>query len=478
MDRLHYLNIRPDGRLQRAGAHPTLPRDVDSQLAVLKQRKKLVLYFHGGLVNEASGIAGAEALLPVLDDGQDRHAIFVIWETGFVETIRAHAIQILSSVFFKKLRDLVLGNVLKQLGGGGKGAGGEAISPEKAAKVITDDVTAKKLETQARGAAAIMSEQDLEQQRATIEANIEEDLQADPSIAQSLEDPDEANKLLRPEVKAQMAQAEAKGLIGSLKLITAAAGVVVNVIRRYLRKRDHGLHATVVEEILRQIYVADLGEAIWGEMKTSAKSMWSSNAGVPNESLFGARLLLDGIVKLQQSTGLKVDLIGHSAGAIAILELLNAAEAAGLHFKPNHIVFLAPACTTENLVNGLARKAQSFETFRMFTMKDDLEAKDTLVTAVPALYPSSLLYFISGVLEKESDFPIAGMRRFGTGKDPYTGGVFAESEQFFSEAGRDRMVQAITDGAATDGLRCDSIHHGGFVDPQVMRDSLSFIVKN
>lgn len=60
--------------------------------------------------------------------------------------------------------------------------------------------------------------------------------------------------------------------------------------------------------------------------------------------------------------------------------------------------------------------------FRMYSMNDKFESKDTLVRNVPVLgdltwfYPRSLLYLISGILEKDADgdvvdAAIAGLQR-------------------------------------------------------------------
>ena len=49
-----------------------------------------------------------------------------------------------------------------------------------------------------------------------------------------------------------------------------------------------------------------------------------------------------------------------------------------------------------------------FKKFRMFTMTDELEKEDDC----KAIYPASLLYLISGILEDRDDTPIAGMMRF------------------------------------------------------------------
>ena len=45
----------------------------------------------------------------------------------------------------------------------------------------------------------------------------------------------------------------------AMAFLANLARIVIRVIRRYIRKREHGLLATTVEEILREFYVAEIG---------------------------------------------------------------------------------------------------------------------------------------------------------------------------------------------------------------------------
>src|SRR5205814_1131138 len=73
-----------------------------------------------------------------------------------------------------------------------------------------------------------------------------------------------------------------------------------------------------------------------------------------------------------------------------------------------HVVFLAPACTFDDFASVAARHAEMWETFRLFAMTDDAERADALV---PAIYPRSLLYLVSGVLESNAAEPLVGLER-------------------------------------------------------------------
>jgi hypothetical protein len=144
------------------------------------------------------------------------------------------------------------------------------------------------------------------------------------------------------------------------------------------------------------------------------------------------------------------------------------------------VVFMAPAVTTELFAQTVQQFGSRIREIRMFTMKDELEKKDQLI---PVVYPHSLLYFISGVLEDESDKPVLGMHRYFTGgasfySDPLSGIPAAKS---FLSAGRDRVALSVTTGVA--GMETDSVSHGGFDDseagkPRKTIDSVNHILKN
>jgi len=110
----------------------------------------------------------------------------------------------------------------------------------------------------------------------------------------------------------------------------------------------------------------------------------------------------------------RILLVGHSAGAIFIGELLKAADERGIDRK-FEVVFLAPAVRMDRFASTLDNNFARVAAFRMFTMTDDNERKDVLVPQVAFFYPCSLLYFISGVLESIIDCPLVGMDRFYRG---------------------------------------------------------------
>jgi len=73
------------------------------------------------------------------------------------------------------------------------------------------------------------------------------------------------------------------------------------------------------------------------------------------------------------------------------------------------VIFLAPAVTYDQFDATLANHQSRIAHFRSFGMTDDWEIADRLL---PVVYPRSLLYFVSGLLEETIDEPLVGMERF------------------------------------------------------------------
>lgn len=107
-------------------------------------------------------------------------------------------------------------------------------------------------------------------------------------------------------------------------------------------------------------------------------------------------------------------------------------------------------------------------------MQDQYEQKDRLV---PVLYTRSLLYFISGVLEAESDTCILGLQRHIIGNKPY------DQEEILNDINKylvleDRMVYAVTKDDALEGLRSGSQRHGDFDNAgEITLDSIFYLLK-
>ncbi|GAI19270.1 unnamed protein product, partial [marine sediment metagenome] len=194
---------------------------------------------------------------------------------------------------------------------------------------------------------------------------------------------------------AEMFSADAPAMLGlglwdKAKVAYFLATRIHNTLQRFRQSRDHGLEPTAIEEILSTVYLDKVGTDIWDQMKQA-----TSNAFDPGD--FAGTVLLEALSAIAtKSIPTKITLVGHSAGAIYINNFLKAAETY-LSAIQYDVVFLAPALRHSDFAENLAYYERCVRGFRMYSMLDDFESKDQLVSG---LYIRSLLYFISGVLER------------------------------------------------------------------------------
>ncbi|WP_424852491.1 hypothetical protein [Streptomyces sp. SAI-170] len=120
--------------------------------------------------------------------------------------------------------------------------------------------------------------------------------------------------------------------------------VLMRVIQRFRAETDHWVYPTVVEELLRALYVAKAGGVLWSAMKRETLDTFDA---APDR---GGRLLLDGLAQaLGDGARPPITLVGHSTGAVFIDNLLNEVSR-GRHqgYRPwpedagFHVAFLAP----------------------------------------------------------------------------------------------------------------------------------------
>ena len=470
---LNYVNVGPQGTFRKSGEFETRPADIDGLFQYLSNSgaQKLVLFFHGGLVKEKKGLAIAQKMHQVLKD--HAHPVTFVWETGVLETLTSHLDKISQTKLFQKILKIILGQVLKRLGGMGAKGPGETMSPAEIEAVLKNSGALAELDNQARGAGLLLDPTDLPDIQDEIQAEVELELEADPEMDEIARPEVLEAQQLDKKVMAKISPEAAKGLISGAMLAKNLAMVFIQVAKRWLGKRDHGLYPTVIEEILRTLYLADFGAYVWGGMKDQAFSMWAPNPLPPSEDSHVGTYFLEGLAALQQARpGLAVDLIGHSAGSIAICHLLESASR--LNPRPifRNVVLLAPACTAQLFCEQIVSHPERFHNFRMFTMNDALEIQDHLV---PALYTRSLLYLVSGILEQEADEPLAGLELHSRGVSPYDSGDLIKMHQFLRQAGKNRLVLSETTGAGA-GLNSASHKHGDFDDDRLTQESLRAIV--
>jgi len=470
VDRMKFVTVGLRGTFKPVGKVPTAVSDVDGIAANLaKQQKPIVLHFHGGLVDEEHGFLTAEMLSPVYE-AAGCQPLTVIWETGFLETVSRNIGSIYKTELFQELVKIVLRRAAKRLGVevGARGSGKEFTETEIESELLKPapfENTVIDRADFARGGSVFKPPTNAIEDQTTqdlVEEDIREDLTGNQTIARLLERPEEVEPLepaVRGEV--QSAQAGARGV--PLWLLKPLATTTYRILKRYWGGRQHGFYPTVMEEVLRELYLASAGRWIWSSMKNAACDMFRPNTALAGLDLHVGLYVIEKLAAL----GLPINLVGHSAGSIAICELLAAVAREKIKLRVHNVAFLAPAATSELFFNELASREERFDRFRMITMQDDYEAKDILV---PYVYPRSLLYLVSGIMEEAADAPICGMQKFLSGASPYDGSNLIAIRDFLQK--NDRLVLSKSSAAAAVGFRSSALKHGGFNQDALTRESV------
>ncbi|MDJ0643195.1 MAG: hypothetical protein QNJ15_10280 [Erythrobacter sp.] len=469
-----------------------------SQQAVAKG--KIVIYMHGGLVSYENGLGTASKLVDDFTGPADAYPIFMVWESWLTEAIWNNLREIASERILKLIWKKVSEIVVRKAGQDVTRRSARQL-PLVDTRELNAEIEARLDEVTAPEAMSVENEHGVNEEiepiddweERMLEAEMARDFQLSQEIARisnSLRSPADiaadggrrsahvqgsTRTLMAPDALDKYVdrpEPGSRGLISKAKMIKAIVSVAIKVIRRYRNKRDHGFHATVVEEILREFYLSNVGGYIWNLMKQDTADAFGGDRMVHGGTalLYALREAIDA----SDGPPPKIWLVGHSAGSIYAANFMKY----GASILPNgtefHVQFMAPAITCEMMADTLSGHQSSIAAYRMYTMDDDREKADRLV---PVLYPHSLLYFISGVLEDESDKPIVGMERYFDGTR-YPGARFpaVESVRNFHKAGPDRSVWSVTNANAAQGLRSEATDHGGFDDDPATIDSVTHMI--
>jgi hypothetical protein len=298
-------------------------------------------------------------------------------------------------------------------------------------------------------------------------------------------------ELLSPDVLAQI-RAEADGLdrkgarsaFATTYIAKKALTVLAKVVRRFVVKRDHGIYPTIVEELLRELYLANVGTRVWTAMKQQTQDAFAVGEPAGAGAYFAQQLA----ARVRAGARPRVTLIGHSTGAVyinnllAYLQQLRSAGQLPADFAIENVVFLAPACTFEDF--GRLLEPQFFgpehalcRRLRIYAMSDSAECADALV---PGVYTRSLLYFVSGVLETSAegaaavDAPLVGMHRYYTLSSIYTDSAVRRLRELLTTDSM-RAVWSPTQSAEA-GLMSSAVRHGDFDNDEPTLESLKYLI--
>jgi hypothetical protein len=438
----------------------------------------LVVHFHGGLVSRASAHASAQILLTNAYAPSKASPVFFIWNSDLWTTLTKNMDEIAQEPIFKRLVlrvvQLALGKLRKTADSGARGDELEfdpLIGIDKSLEGI------EKYATQNEPANPARVELTDEEQK-----QIDKELQADKvlkdeslAIAANLTPPAPGSRgaaltprktlmaaQVQEEIAAEDKAPDARDLATIVTILRYGAKIVAAVVKRYVHKRDHGLYATAVEEVLRTLYFDDAAFTVWRTMKKDTADAFGEDTNV-----FGGTAFIDELKKWWKP-GRRIVLVGHSTGAIYIGHLLAHVEElvlpADLRFD---VVFLAPACTFDFMAEHLPAFQNRVANFRMFAMTDQNERG---YWEIPVLYRGSLLYLVSGICEDEVDKPILGMQRYHDATGPYAQPNIQKVLQYLSK----RCVWSEANGAA--GLASTAKKHGAFNDDPVTLQSLAHIL--
>jgi len=464
------INVGPQGTFKPSGEYHSVPNDVDEMFVRFEKGKvkKITLYFHGGLVNEKKGTATAVKMEKHFSSiGQA--SICLVWETGLVETISANITKISETSLFRKLIKILIKKLSSRLGfdlAEGRGTGEMSdweMENELSQPSPFENYTQSHLENTGRGSTSLLNEYELE---AEFMYEVESDFELTGILNETMLTVSETS------------ESQSRGIISSITLVKHLASIAIRVIKRFIVKRDHDFYPTIVEELFREFYIAELGAWVWNNMKIKSRDMWKDNSALQGTNQHAGRYLLDKLAEYYRKyPDSQINLVGHSAGSIAICNLLKTSSEIYPELIYNKIVFMAPACRIDLFLEELASKPNRYKEFRIFTMNDKNEKKDILV---PFVYTHSLLYLISGILENEGkdfDAYILGLERHAYTYPPYDSvPEIKDSNIFLFQNNTNRIIFSQTKDNAEEGLQTFSLSHGGFDDDEKTISSIKFLL--
>ncbi|KWV48409.1 hypothetical protein AS156_18175 [Bradyrhizobium macuxiense] len=408
---------------------------------------KVLLHLHGGLVNEKAGRETAVRLAGPAPTGLGLPAewsqIYVVWHTGVIETIRTNWLDLahddrLYQVVLEKLMWFVAKKLALPAAGRSaadttglteqeirKGilGNGDRRKPFDRMDKVTPQATAGGRdpvtilqgdhELSEEFKTVLKNDQHFNEAVADIDAAINSGLEGRaPAPAGQTERGEKSYRRLDEKIRTPIEEKQAEGEGGrgavavSAFLLKHAGKIAFRCFSRFRTKRDHGFHATLVEEVAREMYGDLLGAKIWGMIVKDAADHFSPGG-------FGLKLL----AALSRTTPVHVVVTAHSAGSIWVAEMLNAMQKTDKNVSFD-LVLLAPAVRTDVFAEAIKSAGKNISRCRMFTMSDELERVDAVLGHEWGyIYPSSLLYLVSGMFEELgakafTDAPLVGMQRF------------------------------------------------------------------
>jgi hypothetical protein len=477
----YFVDLR-DGRFEQ-----TTAAQMDDMFAGLakNETKQLAVHFHGGLVSREGIHESMEKVLIAHYLATDTHPYFFVWNSDLITTITANLDEIAKEKAFKRLLlkviEFVSGKLLQAPDTKG------TLSFDAIPESSLDQLAAEADKREQQWRQSNLPAADFEQSEANF---VQTKLKADPILAHEAKaiavgtlTPVEVDALQAS--KGAAAVNDARTTLISRKLLeqeliqtnppdTRSIGALLffakhglsiasRVIQRFMHQRDHGLYRTVVEELVRELYLDNVGILAWNMMKQDTADAFGDDP----QRCGGTRFAMSLAKAMKDTPDLRVTFIGHSTGAIYITNLLKALDPQLEAKRKVDVIFLAPALKMETFADNLDIYQRRVENFRMFALND---ARETGYWEVPGVYKGSLLYLVSGIFEEAADkvdrgdVPLLGMQRYAkpVAAGPYDLEAWKAARTWL--ALDTRSVWAGDPSTGVPGYMSDAVKHGGLDD--------------
>lgn len=354
---------------------------------------RLALFFHGGLVDKASGQQGAANEYDVYRNFV--FPLFFIWESGIWELLAHHLPLVFAETIFGRIvdhaTDLLSTKISQpQVSAAVNRASALEASTEKALNQIT--LTSADVKDFMM---SVQNDEQIQQEAVAIartsqgvdtlmgKAQTSDFLQLSPRTYLS---PEVVSAIRGAYAQANRSNLGTGGTLDSLPIdiggatqaasavAKAAVQVIINCVERFGAKRDHGLTCTIVEEVLRALYLGNMGSSIWEEMKRETGDAFGADS-----SIYGGTAVIEEVCgQLNRKPSTPITLVGHSTGAIYIGNFLRhvdvALRAQGDTTTMFDIILMAPACTIDFYASNYTNRIRGI---RIFQMQDSTNKKIT-----------------------------------------------------------------------------------------------------
>ena len=223
----------------------------------------------------------------------------------------------------------------------------------------------------------------------------------------------------------------------------------------------HGIGFDLVEQFDRLVELTARRHRrwMWDQLKQHARAAGGGGGSKRTSAVLQLAGRLAAYVRRRRRQ-CAVHLVGHSAGALVLAELLP--RLLRLRLPVTSLTLLAPAITTADFQRLLRRlPARPIPRFTLFGLSDERELNDTCASEGEVFYQKSLLYLIARGLEARdpgsaaaAEIPLLGMARYFMAPD-LQGRI------------RDRFEDStfITAPATANPKEStDAVHHGDFED--------------